>query len=77
MIATQERNQSTVDGPIKIKIKNKIKQDNDTKEDTRVIMSIGMEEKKSTKVSKYWRESETNVLPLDRNRTVRGGKMWN
>jgi hypothetical protein len=40
-------------------------------------MSIGMEEKKSTKVSKYWRESETNVLPLDRNRTVRGGKMWN
>ena len=73
MIATQERNQSTVDGPIK----NKIKQDDDTKEDTRVIMSIGMEEKKSTKVSKYWRESETNVLPLDRNRTVRGGKMWN
>jgi hypothetical protein len=40
-------------------------------------MSIGMEEKKSTKVSKYWRESKTNVLPLDRNRTVRGGKMWN
>lgn len=73
MIATQERNQSTVDGPIK----NKIKQDDDTKEDTRVIMSIGMEEKKSTKVSKYWTESETNVLPLDRNRTVRGGKMWN